>query len=87
MWGIQYWQTEMLYYMDFHHRVLAENRLHVIRLINHGVGLIFQPSYSPDLTFCVFCFRSVKAYLRQRTCDNSRFVSKFTPAIHCGFVI
>ena len=41
---------------------------------NRGVELIFQPSYSPEFSSCEFCFRSMKAYLRQ----HEQFSINFT---------
>ena len=50
--------------MDFHLAVFAEKQLGLM-LRNRVVELIFQPSYSPEFNSCEFCFRSIKAYLRQ----------------------
>ena len=49
---------------SFHQRVFIENQLRLM-LRNHGVELIFKSPYSPELNSCQFCFRSMKAYLRQ----------------------
>ena len=57
----------------FHHRVFAENQLGFM-LRNRGVELIFQPPYSPEFNSCKFCFRSMKAYLRQ----HKQFSTNFT---------
>ena len=84
----------------FHHGVFAENQLRLM-LRNRGVELIFQPPYSPEFNSCEFCFRSMKAYLRQQEQFSINFtelaiiqgLERITPAIsqnifsHCGFVI
>ena len=50
----------------FHHGVFVENQLHLM-LRNRYVELTFQPPYSPEFNSYMyeFCFRSMKAYLRQ----------------------
>ena len=84
----------------FHHGVFAENQLRLM-LRNRGAELIFQPPYSPEFNSCEFCFRSMKAYLRQHEQFSINFtelaiiqgLQRITPAIsqnifsHCGFVI
>ena len=84
----------------FHHGVFAENQLRLM-LRNRGVELIFQPPCSPEFNSCEFCFRSMKAYLRQHEQFSINFteleiiqgLQTITPAIlqnifsHCGFVI
>ena len=84
----------------FHHGVFAENQLRLM-LRNRSVELIFQPPYSPEFNSCEFCFRSMKAYLRQHEQFSINFtelaiiqgLQRITPAIsqnifsHCGFVI
>ena len=57
----------------FHHGVFAENQLRLM-LRNRSVELIFQPPYSPEFNSCEFCFRSMKAYLRQ----HEQFSINFT---------
>ena len=42
----------------------AENQLRLM-LRHHGVDLIFQPALQSKFKSCEFCFRSMKAYLRQ----------------------
>ena len=36
-------------------------------LHDHSINLLFQPSYSPHLNTCEFCFNQVKCYLKQNT--------------------
>ena len=49
----------------FHQGVFVENQLRLM-LRNRGVELIFKPPYSSEFNSCEFCFRLMKAYLRQR---------------------
>ena len=49
---------------SFHQRVFMENQLRLM-LRNHGIELIFKLPYSPEFNSCEFCFRLMKAYLRQ----------------------
>ena len=42
----------------------VENQLHLM-LRNHDVEVVFKPPYSPEFNSCEFCFRWMKAYLRQ----------------------
>ena len=83
----------------FHDGVFAENQLRFM-LRNRGVELIFQPPYSPEFNSCKFCFRSMKAYLRQHKQFSTNFtelaiiqgLQTIMPAIsqnifnHCRFV-
>ena len=43
---------------------LVTNQLRLM-LRNRGVALIFKLPYRPEFNSCEFCFRSMKAYLRQ----------------------
>lgn len=36
-------------------------------LQEHGINLLFQPSYSPHQNTCEFCFNQVKGHLTQNT--------------------
>ena len=50
----------------FHHGHQVEPLLRDI-LQEHSINLLFQPSYSPHLNTCEFCFNQVKCYLKQNT--------------------
>ena len=50
----------------FHHGHQVEPLLRDI-LQEHRINLLFQPSYSPHLNTCEFCFSQVKCYLKQNT--------------------
>ena len=50
----------------FHHGHQVEPLLRDI-LQEHGINLLFQPSYLPHLNTCEFCFNQVKCYLKQNT--------------------
>ena len=81
--------------------VLKFSFTETLMLRNRSVELIFQPPYSPEFNSCEFCFRSMKAYLRQHEQFSINFtelaiiqgLQTITPAIsqnifsHCGFVI
>ena len=58
---------------SFHQGVFVENQLRLMKR-NRSVELIFQPPYSPEFNSCEFCFRSMKAYLRQ----HEQFSINFT---------
>ena len=63
--------------MDFYHGLFEKNQLRLM-LRNRVVELIFHSPYSSEFNSCEFCFRSMKAYLRQHEqfCGNSRFANK-----------
>ena len=81
--------------MDFSilaNMVFTENQLRLM-LRNRGVKLIFQPPYmSPELSSSEFCFKSMKAYLRQHEQFSIDFtelaviqgLQTITLATHCG---
>ena len=50
----------------FHHEHQVEPLLRDI-LQEHSINLLFQPSYSPRLNTCEFCFNQVKCYHEQNT--------------------
>ena len=50
----------------FHHGHQVEPSLRDI-LQEHSINLLFQPSYSPHLNTCEFCFNQAKCYLKQNT--------------------
>ena len=84
----------------FHHGRYAKNQLREI-LENRGVTLIFQPPYSPEFNSFEFCFRVMKAYLREHEQFAINFtelaiiqaLQSITPAMsynffrHCGFAL
>ena len=49
--------TEVRLAFSVHHMISQE----------HSINLLFQPSYSPHLNTCEFCFNQVKCYLKQNT--------------------
>ena len=57
----------------FHHARHVEPILRQI-LLEHGVTLVFQPPYSPELNPCEYCFNHIKQLLKR----NERFTSRFT---------
>ena len=57
----------------FHHTRHIEPILRQI-LLEHGVTLVFQPPYSPELNPCEYAFNHIKQLLKR----NERFTSRFT---------
>ena len=59
-------------------------------LLRHGVTLIFQPPYCPELNPCEYCF----AHIRKSFRNNERFTASYTELaivnamefIKCGHV-
>lgn len=82
----------------FHHGHLAETYLRDM-LRQHGINMIFQPPYSPELNTCEKSFSKLKYYLRKHTrytetypelaiCDGVNEISHtdcFHYAKHCGY--
>lgn len=77
----------------FHHARHVEPILREM-LLEHGVTLLFQPPYCPELNPCEYCFAHMKSSLKRNEMFTARYtelaivyaMELITPAICYGFV-
>ena len=84
----------------FHHARFTELALRGL-LGEYGIGLLFQPPYSPHLNTCELCFHQIKAFLKNNqqlaeheteiaileACQHITAQNSMAYFKHCGYVI